>query len=169
MSDDALREVLRSPLDDLPPSRRGLLWPVVALVAGAAAGFGIGAALRSSPPEPAAAPETTTTATTAPPATLPPGPVPLGDVGAEVVAAWEQGGRLYLAVATTVPAGTDPAAAPGLAGATWVLQWGAGARTPATAELRSAALPGVFTVEFPVADLSGEAALLSYPAASVTE
>lgn len=93
MSDEALREVLRSPLDDLRPPGRGGWAGLAALVLAAACGFGATAGIRSL----GGGDGTTSTVTTTPeaaPSTTLAAHAPLGDLEVEAVAAWRQGGRL---------------------------------------------------------------------------
>ncbi len=168
MSDAALREVLRSPLDDLPPSRRGSWIGIAVLVVAAAAGVGAAAGMRAlTGGEPAAIETTTTTGASS--STTAPGPVVVAGVGVEAVAAWSQGDRLYLVVATTVLPGSDPAEVAGLGSAHWVLRLGGGDLLAATAELTNPSAQGLFTLEFPIADLSGGVELLAYPAVESVE
>jgi hypothetical protein len=165
MSDAALREVLRSPLDDLPPSRRGGWTGIAALLAAAAVGFGVTAGVRAlTRGETPAATEATTT-TTGP--AIVAGPVLMGEVGAEAMAAWSQGDHLYLVVATTVLPGQQAEDVAGVPSAHWVLRFTSGDQVVATAELTTPSAPGIFTLEFPDTDLSAGAELLAYPAAEV--
>ncbi len=168
MSDAALREVLRSPLDDLPPPRRGSWIGAAALLLAAAAGFGVVAGIGALGSDSSAPSETTPTT---PPvtSTTAAGPVALGELGVEAVAAWKGGDRLYLVVATTVPPGADPTAVAGLPSAHWVLRTGAGDLTTATAELSTPLAAGLFTLEFPAGDLPAGTALLVYPAVEVVD
>ncbi|MBN2114856.1 MAG: beta-lactamase family protein, partial [Acidimicrobiia bacterium] len=167
MSDAALREVLRSPLDDLPPSHRSAWAAVAALLVAAGCGFGVGAGVRAleraSTDE---APPATTEATTS---TSAPASIAVSDVTVAAVAAFRQGGKLYVVVTTTVLPGADPEETTGLGSAHWVLRLPNGSQATATAEYTTSAAPGVFTVEFPDADPSGGAQLLLYPAEDVIE
>ncbi len=167
MSDAALREVLHSPLDDLPPSRRGAWAGIAALLAAAAVGFGATAGVRAvvGGETTATTEATTTTAGSAAVA----GPALMGNIGAEAMAAWSQGDHLYLVVATTVLPGDDPEEVAGVPSAHWVLRLATGDQVPATAELTTPSAPGIFTLEFPSADLSGGAELLAYPASDIIE
>jgi hypothetical protein len=168
MSDDALREVLRSPLDDLPPPRRGTWAGAAALLLAVAAGFGVVAGIRALGNDSPAIGETTTTTQSAT-STTAAGPVALGGLGVEAVAAWNRGDRLYLVVATTVPPGADPSETEGLSSAHWVLRAGEGDLLTATAELSTPLAAGLFTLEFPATDLSAGAELLVYPAVEVVD
>ncbi|MCU0280964.1 MAG: hypothetical protein MUE66_03870 [Acidimicrobiia bacterium] len=166
--EDALREVLRSPLDDPPPDRRRAWAALGALVAAAGCGFGATVGIRAlAPGETADTPATTTTL----PATAMtlPGPAVLGEVEAQALAAFRQGGRLYLVVTTTILPGDDATEVGGTPSAHWVLRLGDGALVVATAEYLQHAAPGVFTLEFPDTDISGGVELLAYPAADVLE
>jgi hypothetical protein len=168
MSDDALREVLRSPLDDPAPDRHAPWAAVAAVVVAAGCGFGVAAGVWALIPD-----ETVdTTVTTAEPvatSTTLAGPTAIGEVEAQALAAFRQGGRLYLVVATTVLPGEEPADVAGLPGAHWVLRLGGGDLVVASAEYFSPAAPGAFTLEFPDTDISAGAELLAYPAADVIE
>ena len=168
MSQDALREVLRSPLDDLPGRRRGSAVAFAAFLLAAGVGVGIvagGRALGSDQ----AAPESSLTTTGAVPETTVAAPVSLGELGVEVAAVWQQGEHLYAVVTTTVLPGADPADTAVAAGAHWVLRLPGGELLTATDEYTSTFVPGTFTVEFPLAEISGSAELLVYPVAEVLE
>lgn len=170
MSDAALREVLRSPLDDLPRSHRGAWAAVAALVVAAGCGFGVGAGVRAL--ERASTEETppaTTANTEATTSTSAPASIAVGDVTVEAAAAFRQGGKLYVVVTTTVLPGADPEETTGLGSAHWVLRLPDGSQATATAEHSTPAVPGVFTVEFPDGDPSGGTQLLLYPAEDVIE
>ena len=168
MSDDALREVLRSPLNDLPPARRGGWVGLVALVAAAACGFGATAGIRTlSGGDGTAATGTTTTEAAA--STTLAALTPRGDLRVEAVAAWRQGGRLYLVVATTILPGAERDKVAGMPSAHWALRLGENDLRPVTSELYTPLVPGLFTLEFPEADIAGGAELLAYPAAEVVE
>ena len=161
MSDAALREVLRSPLDDRPPTGHKGWAGLVALVVAAACGFGAIAGWRALSGNGAEPGQSTTTATSSP--GTPPGPATIGDLQAEVVAAWQPGDRLFLVVATTVLPGSDPEEVAALPSAHWVLRLGSGDLLPAAVEVSTFLAPGLFTLEFPRVDISGGAELLAYP------
>lgn len=168
VAEDALSEILRSPLDDPPPDHRGSWAVLAALVVAAGCGFGVTAGVRALLP----GDTVDTTVTTAEPAatsTTLAGPTALGEVEAQVLAAFRQGGHLYLVVATTVLPGEEPTEVAGVASAHWVLRLGDGDLVVAAAEYLFPAAPGAFTLEFPDTDISGGAQLLAYPAAAVVE
>jgi hypothetical protein len=168
MSDAALREVLRSPLDDLPPPRRGWWAGAAALALTAAAGFGASfgvLALTGEGGSPADGTATTAAVTT----TTAPGPVSVDGLNIEVLTAFRQNGSLFVVVATTVPTGADATEVAELPGAHWVLRLPGGDLLVAETELAGPAVPGSFTVRFPDADLSAGAELLAYPAVEVVE
>ncbi len=169
MSDDALREVLRSPLDDLPRAGRRGGRAVAAFLLAAATGAGAvagGRALSSPEPGPQSSTTTTLAAGGEPAAAV---PVPMGEVGVEVAATWSQGEHRYLLVATTVRPGVEPTTVEAVPSAHWTLRLEEGDLLPAVAEYTSAAVPGLFVVEFPGPGSSGAADLLAYPAAEVLE
>ena len=160
--------MLRSPLDDLPPARRGGWAGLAALAVAAACGFGATAGIRALAGGDGTAANTTTT-TEAAPSTTPAAITPLGDLGVEALAAWRQGGKLYLVVATTILPGTERDQVAGMPSAHWVLRLGEDDLRPATSELYTPLVPGLFTLEFPDTDIAGGVELLAYPAAEVVE
>jgi hypothetical protein len=168
MSDDALREVLRSPLDELRPPGRGGWAGLAALALAAACGFGATAGIRTLAGGDGTAANATTT-TEAAPSTTPAAITPLGDLGVEALAAWRQGGRLDLVVATTILPGAERDEVPAMEGAHWVLRLGEDDLRPATAELHTPLAPGLFTLEVPDTDITGGVELLAYPAVEVVE
>jgi hypothetical protein len=167
MSDAALREVLRSPLDDRPRSGRGGWAGLAALLAAAAVGFGVTAGVRALTGGEATATTEATTTTAGSPAAA--GPALMGEVGAEAMAAWSQGGHLYLVVVTTVLPGQDAEDVAGVPSAHWVLRLAGGDLVAATAELTTLSAPGIFTLEFPETNLAPGADLLAYPAGDIIE
>ena len=168
MSDAALREVLRSPLDDLPPPRRGWWVGLAALAGAAAAGFGAAFGVLALTAGGESAPEGTATTAAATTTTVP-GPVLIDSLGTAALAAFHQNGSLFVVVATTVPPGADPVEAAEVPSAHWVLRLPGGDLLVAEAELANPAVPGSFTVQFPDVDLSAGAELLAYPAVEVVE
>ena len=166
--DAALREVLRSPLDDPPPDRSGAWVALTALVAAAGCGLGATVGIRALAPGQTADTVATTTTPSATSTTLA-GPAVLGGVEARALAAFRQGGRLYLVVATTVLPGDDATEVGGVPGAHWVLRVGDGDLVAATGEFVFPTAPGAFTLEFPDTDISGGVELLAYPATDVVE
>jgi hypothetical protein len=163
VSQDALREVLRSPLDDPPPGRSGWGAAALAFLVAAAVGVGGVAALRAGGTTAATQSTTTLAAVDEPVVTA---PVSVGDLGVEVAAVWNQGDHLYVVVATTVLPGSDPAGVTAIPDAQWVIRLPEGDQVTATGEYTSGLVPGLFTVEFPALSASGEAQLLMYPAAA---
>jgi len=167
MNDDALREVLRSPLDDPAPPRRGGRAIGAVLLLAAAGGFGAVAGARALTGSESPATTEGTTTTIASPVTA--ATAVMGGVGVEAMAAWRQSGALFVVVSTAVLPGEDPEAVTGVPSAHWVLRLRGGDLLPAAAELTTILAPGMFTLQFPEADLSTGAELLAYPAEHVIE
>jgi hypothetical protein len=168
MRDDLIREVLRSPLDDPPRRRQGkgataLAFAVAAALA-AAATLGV-STLTNKSGEPSAG--TTTMAGT--PTTAAGGPVMAGGLMMEVVWAYDQSTYLYLSVLVSPAPGTDPSQVVRITSAHWVLRLAGGETITFVSEETDPATPGIFTVGFPQADLTGGAELLMYPVEDVTD
>lgn len=149
MSDDALRELLRSPLED-SPRRAPLLWiRTVALgLGGLALGTALaGAAVLAFGAEEAA--ETTAVLTSS--TTTPTGPVLL-DGGLHAEAAWvmQRGDALLVGVHLLSEPGTSPEP-PG--SAAWELRLDDGRSVLYRADYAAFLSPGVLTVEFPGEDI----------------
>jgi hypothetical protein len=150
---DPLREILRSPLDDLPEPRvSGLeaLVLVVALLSGIGTGWVASAA---EPPR-----STTTTVTTLPvePLDLAPGWTDVGS-GQGVAVTWmyTRGPDLVIGVSLSSRAGGDAAAAgttalgPERRGmGIWSVELSGGERVHHTREMFDPAAPGIVTIEF---------------------
>jgi hypothetical protein len=177
MDSGALREVLRSPLDEMPAGR-DLRW-LGALAAGLVAG--ILAALPFASGDPGPAPAASTTTTTIPaerPVGLPAGFTPLDrttGIRAEGIHPTEAG--FDVAVASAVHSDTAredarPLGADTLLGAArrsvgrWEAELADGTRIPAEGESMDPGAPGMVTVSFaaPGVDLAEVRALLLHPA-----
>ena len=131
--EDALRELLRSPLDEEPRRARGASRPgrktaVLLFLAAAAAGAGLtvaGASLVGGE----AAPATTTSATTTSAATpsgpaLPAGYYPLGEgFGARVERILQRPDAVFVTLSLAVDDEHDPAATTGHQGGQWLLEF----------------------------------------------
>lgn len=174
---DALAEILRSPLDDMPPRRRMPPGAALALsvVLGLIAGGGTGAIVGGDDTG-----GTTTTTTTMPPAVtadgLPSGYVPTG-FGYGVRAEWitQRGDTLWAGISTAVPVDTiastaDPAGVSDLGYGRrsigrWRLTTTDGRVFDAFREHFDDAAPGIVTVDFPAPGVAPDevAALSLYP------
>jgi hypothetical protein len=164
VSDQALRELLRSPLDDRPrrapaPRLRAFGFTLVGAVVGAAAAFAVLALLDEPNDEPPAAEATTTTAPT--------GPAVLGE-GLRAEAAWvmERGDSVLVGVHVIAEPGSE-AALP--ASAAWSLRLSDGRVIPFRADFAAFLAPGAVTVEFPARgiELAELDALIVRPAVAV--
>ncbi len=166
--DDALARCCARLSTTRRPIGSGAWAALAALVVAAGCGFGATVGIRALAPGQTA---DTVATTTTPPATSTTlaGPAVLGEVEARALAAFRQGGRLYLVVATTILPGDDATEVGGVPGAHWVLRVGGGDLVAATAEFVFPTAPGAFTLEFPDTDISGGVELLAYPAADVVE
>lgn len=149
MRDDALRELLQSPLDDRPQRPERLPAILAALgsavlgatiVAGGAAlaGDGTPAPVPATPPSTLAAPDPE-----------PAVPMLAPGVGAEVVRVLRQGDRWFVTVAAVVEPGDDPESVEGPPSANWGLRFEDGSEVGFVEERVDGFLPGVFTVVFP--------------------
>ena len=172
MSDDALREVLRSPLDDLPPRSR----PAAGCGAAAllvAAGSGSGSSPGSGPStgdDTTATTEVTTSTTAGATSTTAPGRSLWAKWGSRP---WPPGARAAGSTWWSRPPSSRARIPPrwqGLPERPLGAAGRGGDLVAATAELsRPPRLPGCFTLEFPATDLSGGVELLAYPAADIIE
>jgi hypothetical protein len=169
MRDDLIREVLRSPLDDPPPRRRARGVVVLAFVAAAvlAAATTLGAEALMGDRGDASSDDAATT--TEAPVAAAPGPVQVGSLIAEVAWAYDQGSFLYLSAVLSPAPGTDPSESAGITSAHWVLRLADGQTLTSVSEETDPATPGIFTIGFPQADLTGGAELLMYPVEDVTD
>ncbi len=148
MSEEALRELLRSPLDDLPPRRAGrgaaVVIALLALVAGGTAGFGTAAFVDDETP----VVETTTSTTTTSVAAA--DPVGAGEgAGLEVAWTYHDGEAFFVGVTTTIDPEVDRSEAHGIQTARWGLRLTDGREVEFDAEYASPAAQGMLTVEFP--------------------
>jgi hypothetical protein len=149
MRDDALRELLQSPLEDRPP--RSGRWLTVLVAIGAAL---LGAALVAGGAA-LAGDDTHAAPSTTPPATVPePDPEPAAThlapgVRAEVVRVLRQDDRWFVTVSAVVEPGGDPAAAEAPPSANWALRFEDGSEVGFVEERVDGFLPGAYTVVFP--------------------
>jgi hypothetical protein len=148
MSEEALRELLRSPLDDPQPRRSRPLRlagiGMLALAVGGGAAFG-GSALLADEELPAPA-STTVTTTTVPADTR----VQAAEgVGLEASWIYDAGDDLYVGLSTVVDPGTDRTTADGIQTGWWRLRVADGREFDFTAEFAAPTAQGMLTVEFP--------------------
>jgi hypothetical protein len=149
MRDDALRELLRSPLDDRPRQTARRL-PILVALGSAALGAALvagGAALAGD-----GTPASTSTIppTTAPPADPEPATPRLAPgVRAEVVRVLRQDDRWFVTLTALVEPGEDPEAAEAPPSANWGLRFEDGSEVGFLEERVDAFLPGAFTIIFP--------------------
>lgn len=167
MNGDPLRELLQSPLDDLPARRRprtGILPAfLVAAALGGGAGWAVAAALDSGPGQ-------TAVVTTAGPAITSTTRAGASDaVLWETAGSFEQNGSTYLVAATVV----QPDRVATRVEAPWTVRWALRIDDTRTVdylgEHRSPVVPGVFTIRFPDVDLARGAELLAYPVEDESE
>lgn len=169
MSDQALRELLTSPLDDpgrppLPPRLRAALSAAAGALAGAAIGLGVVALFAEGPDTTTTPPAEATAATTADT------PVVAGDrTTAEAAWMMSRADGLYVGVHLVAPPDAETAPAP--ASAAWTLRLDDGRLIPFRAEHAVFFAPGVVTVEFPVRgiDPADVAGLTMHPAVATTQ
>lgn len=159
MSEEALRELLRSPLDDLPPRRRApLILVAVVLLAGAVGAAGAWGASRVLDREEETAGSTTAPSTTTTiPAALD------GEYRWEVVAAFSQGDASYVVAATIAEPEAAPEDVPWTA--LWALRYEGSDPVDFAAEYLWPEAPGTFTARFDVPGLEGARALAIHPVA----
>ena len=110
----------------------------------------------------------TTTTMTGTPTAAAQGPVMAGGLMVEVAWAYDQSTYLYLSVVVSPAPGTDPSEVARITSAHWVLRLAGGQTLTFVSEETDPATPGIFTVGFPQADLTGGAELLMYPVEDVT-
>jgi len=159
--ESALRELLRSPLDDEPRRRRGAQLgrgvAVLIFVLAAAAGAGLtvaGAALAGGgePPATTAAPTTTTVAVASGPA-LPAGYYPVGEgFGARVERVLVRSDAVYVSLSLAVDEDHDPADTTGHQGGRWQLEFPDGSTVRSTAVVFDPVARAAATIVFPTFD-----------------
>lgn len=167
MSDDALRELLTSPLDDEPRRIRPPVRAALIAAAGVAAGFLIALAVLSlldgSPDEAEGAPDPGETTTTTAPAAA-------AEDGLRFEPAWvlARGDSLFVGVDLVETPQTEPESPPATS---WALRTSAGRVVAFLAEHTDPFSPGTVTVEFPASGytLDDVEALLIRPAVSWTD
>ncbi len=161
--ESALRELLRSPLDDEPRrdrgARRGRAVAVAIFLVSAAAGAGLavaGAALAGG-----SAPATTTAATTATATTttvpagpaLPAGYYPIGDgFGARVERVLVRADAVFVSLSLAVDEEQDPAETPGHEGGQWRLEFPDGSTVRSTGVVFDPVARAAATIVFPAFD-----------------
>ncbi len=174
MSDDAFRELLRSPLDDPPDRGAGdtRLWQIGmgAAVAGTALTLALAWAFggfdegEAAPTPTVAAPIVTASDTTTAPDPVAPA------VTLEPQWVFEADGVIYVTVASIAPAG-GTGEAPGIVSANWAVELADGRRLAATAEVVSSEAPGLFTIAIPApgVDAADVTRLLANPLVGTRE
>ncbi|MFH1330453.1 MAG: hypothetical protein ABIJ48_07380 [Actinomycetota bacterium] len=161
--EDALRELLRSPLDEESRRARGTARPgrraaAVLFLAGAAAGAGLtvaGASLVDGEAAPATttAAATTTTAPVFSGAALPAGYYPLGEgFGARVERILQRPDALFVTLSLAVDEEHDPAATTGHQGGQWLLEFPDGASVRSSGVVFDPVARGTATIAFPPFD-----------------
>jgi hypothetical protein len=155
MSEDAFRELLRSPLPE-PGSameRRTAAWAwfsmaavVGALVTGAVLWLGGGGEEQAAP-----ATTTTTSAAIAAEPALPAGYTPIvgGRYGVRPELIFADGANPVLVVSTAVRSDLDPSSVAGFTGGVWSVRSAGGTATAYQREIRLQESLGVFAIEFP--------------------
>lgn len=155
MSENIWEELARSPLDpdpdEQPASFAWLAPAAIAMVAGLLMGFFLGSGSSAAAPSTTIAVAEATTSTPAPPAPdpiLPDGYTAVGTGGLRAVAAYSQGGNLYVVMDQTVRSDTAPLASNSLYFAKWTLT-GDGIEVTASRSIASTVAPGAKVIEFP--------------------
>ena len=168
--EDALRELLRSPLDEEPRRDRGASRPgrktaVLLFLAATAAGAGLtvaGASLVRGEAAPATAPSATTTsaATLSGPA-LPAGYYPLGEgFGARVERILQRPDAVFVTLSLAVDDEHDPAATTGHQGGQWLLEFPDGTSVRSSGVAFDPVARAAATIAFPPFDHDLEGATL---------
>jgi hypothetical protein len=158
VSDDPLRELLRSPLDDLRPRRRPVAMPVLVFLIAAAFGAGAGLLVGRTYDEDEPAAETTTPAATTTTTAITP-----GEIRWEATGSFEQGGSTFVGAAVVAEPGVVPTRVEAPWTARWAVHTGGGRTVDFLEEYVWSDLPGLFTIRFPSLDLARGAELLAYP------
>jgi hypothetical protein len=154
VSETIWQELSRSPLDPDPNEEpKSVAWlapAALAIVAGLVLGLVLGNGSEESTATTRGAVAETTTITTPPPADpiVPNGYAETAGLGLRAVAAYSQGGNLYLVVDQVVRSDNDPLETNSLYLAEWVLA-GDGVEIVAERAYNSIMSPGVKLVEFP--------------------
>jgi len=159
--EDALRELLRSPLDEEPRRARGAARPgrktaVLLFLAAAAAGAGLTVAGASLVRGEAAPATTAAATTTAPPPSgpaLPVGYYPLGEgFGARVERILQRPDAVFVTLSLAVDEAQDPAATTGHQGGQWLLEFPDGTSVRSSGVAFDPVARGTATIAFPAFD-----------------